>query len=205
MNLRRFAGLFLGVVVLCGSALAADEYKIDPVHSAVAFSVKHMVVNTVHGRFNDWSGQILYDDKDLSKSSVNVVIKTASINTDNPQRDGHLKSPDFLDVQKYPEITFQSKSVEKTRDGFVAHGVLTIRGVSKNVDLPFKLNGPISVGGAGLLGAEASVTINRQDFGVSWSKSLDGGGLVVANDVKIDINVEAKQARPAAGSAGAGK
>ncbi len=205
MNLRRSAGLFLGVVVLCGSALAADEYKIDPVHSAVAFSVKHMVVNTVHGRFNDWSGQILYDDKDLSRSSVNVVIKTASINTDNSQRDGHLKSPDFLDVQKYPEITFQSKSVEKTKDGFVAHGVLTIRGVSKNVDLPFKLNGPISVGGAGLLGAEASVTINRQDFGVSWSKSLDGGGLVVANDVKIEINVEAKQARPAAGSAGAGK
>jgi polyisoprenoid-binding protein YceI len=205
MNLRRLVGLFLGVVVLCGSALAADEYKIDPVHSAVAFSVKHMVVNTVHGRFNDWSGQILYDDKDLSKSSVNVVIKTASINTDNPQRDGHLKSADFLDAQKYPEITFQSKSVEKTRDGFIAHGVLTIRGVSKNVDLPFKLNGPISVGGTGLLGAEASVTINRQDFGVSWSKSLDGGGLVVANDVKIDINVEAKQARPAAGSAGAGK
>ncbi len=205
MNLRRFAALLLGVVVLCGSALAADEYKIDPVHSAVAFSVKHMVVNTVHGRFNDWSGQILYDDKDVSKSSVNVVIKTASINTDNPQRDGHLKSADFLDAQKYPEITFQSKSVEKTGDGFIAHGLLTIRGVSKNVDLPFKLNGPISVGGNGLLGAEASLTINRQDFGVSWSKSLDGGGLVVANDVKIDINVEAKQARPAAGAAGAGK
>jgi len=205
MNLRRLAAFVAGIVLLCGSALAADEYKIDPVHSTVAFSVKHMVVNTVHGRFNDYAGQILFDEKDPSKSSVNVTIKSASVNTDNSQRDGHLKSPDFLDAQKFPEITFQSKSVDKTNDGFVAHGVLTIRGVSKNVDLPFKLNGPINVGGNGLLGAEASLTINRQDYGVAWSKTLDSGGLVVANEVKIDINVEAKQAKPAAGAAGSGK
>lgn len=203
MRKSRVLGLLLGLVALCGVALAADEYKIDPVHSTVAFSVKHMVVNTVHGRFNDWSGQITYDDKDPAKSSVEVTIKSASINTDNGQRDGHLKSPDFLDVQKFPEITFKSKSVEKKADGFVAHGVLTIRGVSKDVDLSFKLNGPIGVGGGNLLGAEASLTINRQDFGVSWSKALDSGGLVVANDVKIDINVEAKQVKAAA--AGSGK
>jgi len=202
MRTRKIAGLLLGLLVLCGSALAADEYKIDPVHSAVAFSVKHMVVNTVHGRFNDYSGEIIYDDKDPSKSSVNVTIKTASINTDNGQRDGHLKSADFLDAEKHPEITFQSRSVAKTGDGFVAHGVLTIRGVSKDVDLPFKLNGPIGVGGSNLLGAEASLTINRQDYGVSWSKALDSGGLVVANEVKIDINVEAKQVKPAAAASG---
>jgi polyisoprenoid-binding protein YceI len=205
MRKTRVLGLLLGLVVLCGVALAADEYKIDPVHSTVAFSVKHMVVNTVHGRFNDWSGQITFDDKDPSKSSVEVTIKSASINTDNGQRDGHLKSPDFLDVQKFPEITFKSKSVEKKSDGFVAHGVLTIRGVAKDVDLPFKLNGPIGVGGGNLLGAEASLTINRQDFGVSWSKALDSGGLVVANDVKIDINVEAKQVKAAAGGGKSGK
>jgi len=197
MRNKLFA-LLLGVVTLCGSALAADEFKIDPVHSTVAFSVKHMVVNTVHGRFNDYNGSILLDEKDPSKSSVDVTIKTASINTDNSQRDGHLKSPDFLDAQKYPEITFKSTSVEKKGDGFVAHGTLTIRGVSKNVDLPFKLNGPINAGNATLLGAEASLTINRQDYGVSWSKTLDGGSLVVSNDVKIDINVEAKQAKSAA-------
>ncbi len=190
--------LLLGVFTLCGSALAADEYKIDPVHSTVAFSVKHMVVNTVHGRFNDFTGTILLDEKDLSKSSVDVSIKTASINTDNAQRDGHLKSPDFLDAAKYPDITFKSSSVEKKGDGFVAHGTLTIRGVSKSVDLPFKLNGPISAMGGKLLGAEASLTINRQDYGVSWSKTLDGGSLVVSNDVKIDINVEAKPPKPAA-------
>ncbi|HYX52071.1 MAG TPA: YceI family protein [Candidatus Limnocylindrales bacterium] len=196
--------LLLGVVAFYGSALAADEFKIDPVHSTVAFSVKHMVVNTVHGRFNDYSGTILLDDKDPSKSSVEVSIKTASINTDNAQRDGHLKSPDFLDAAKYPEITFKSNSVEKKGDGYMAHGTLAIRGVSKNVDMPFKLNGPINVGGSSLLGAEASLTINRQDYGVSWSKTLDGGSLVVSNDVKIDINVEAKQAKPAA-AAGASK
>lgn len=190
--------LLLGVFTLSASALAADEYKIDPVHSAVAFSVKHMVVNTVHGRFNDFTGTILLDEKDPSKSSVDVSIKTASVNTDNTQRDGHLKSADFLDAAKYPEITFKSNSVEKKADGFVAHGTLTIRGVSKNVDLPFKLNGPINAMGGKLLGAEASLTINRQDYGVSWSKTLDGGSLVVSNDVKIDINVEAKPPKPAA-------
>jgi polyisoprenoid-binding protein YceI len=198
MGTRKILVLLAGWLVLCGSALAADEYTIDPVHSTVGFAVKHMVVNTVHGRFNDCTGQILYDDKDPSKSSVNVTVKSTSINTDNSQRDTHLKSPDFLDVEKFPEITFQSKSIEKKADGFVAHGVLTIRGVSKNVDLPFKINGPINAGNGSLLGAEASLTINRQDYGVSWSKSLAPGELVVGNDVKIDINVEAKQVKTAA-------
>ena len=204
MRAPRILTLLAGLFLLCGSAIAADQYKIDPVHSNVGFAVKHMVVNTVHGRFNDWSGEIIYDDKDPAKSSVNVTIKTASINTENSDRDTHLKSPDFLDVQKFPEISFQSKSVDKQSDGFVAHGVLTIRGVSKNVDLPFKINGPIKVGDSNLLGAEASLTINRQDYGVAWSKSLAPGELVVANDVKIDINVEAKQVK-AAGAAGPAK
>lgn len=198
-----FFGLLLAVLTFCGAALAADQYKIDPVHSSVAFSVKHMMINTVHGRFGDYNGQIVYDESDPSKSSVSVSIKTASVNTDNSQRDGHLKSADFLDAAKFPEITFQSKSVEKKPDGFIAHGVLTIRGVSRNVDLPFKLNGPVLIGSHKLLGAEASLTINRMDYGVSWSKALDNGGVVVGNDVKIDINVEAPQVKPAAAGAAA--
>jgi len=198
MRVRKVLGLLLGVLALSVSALAADEYKIDPVHSAVAFSVTHMVVNTVHGRFNDFSGSIVFDDKDPSKSSVNVTIKAPSINTDNAQRDGHLKSPDFLNVEKFPEITFASKSVEKKSDGFIAHGTLTIHGTAKDVDLWFKLKGPLALGGGNsLLGAEASLTINRQDFGVAWSKTLSAGEMIVANDVKIDINVEAKHAAPA--------
>lgn len=189
--MRKFSGLLLGLLLLGTTAFAADEYKIDPVHSRVGFAVSHMVVNTVHGRFGDFSGSIIFDDKDISKSSVSVAIKSASVNTDNSQRDNHLRSADFLDAANHPEITFKSKSVEKKGNDYVAHGTLTIRGVSKDVDLLFQLKGPVSVGPKSLLGAEASLTINRQDFGVSWSKSLDKGQLVVGNDVKIEINVEA--------------
>src|SRR5215467_3185056 len=103
MRIRKFLGLLLAVVAIGGSALAADEYKIDPAHSSVRFTVKHMMVSTVPGRFGEFSGSIVYDDKDLSKSSVKVSIKSASISTDNAQRDTHLKSPDFLDVARFPD------------------------------------------------------------------------------------------------------
>ncbi len=195
--MRRFCWCWLAVLALCGSAWAADEYKIDPVHSRVGFAVKHMVVNTVHGRFTDFNGSILYDDKDPSKSSVAVTIKTASINTDNTGRDNDLRSPNFLEVEKFPEITFKSKSVEKKGNGLVAHGTLTIKGVAKDVDLAFTLGGPIDTGRGKLLGAEAGLTINRQDYGVAWSRTMAGGELIVANDVVIEINVEARQAAPA--------
>jgi polyisoprenoid-binding protein YceI len=188
--MRRFFGLFLSVILACASALAADEYKIDPRHSNVNFSVTHMTVSTVRGRFTDFDGKIVYDDKDISKSSVNVTIKVASITTDVPQRDNHLRSPDFFDAANHPDITFQSKSVEKTGKGFVAHGTLTIRGVSKDVDLPFELVGPASTPKVKLLAANASLTINRQDFGVAWNRPFNNG-FAVSNDVKIDISVEA--------------
>ncbi len=197
MRIRNFLGLLLGVMAIGSSAFAADEFKIDPVHSTVGFNVKHMMVSTVHGRFNDFSGQIVYDDKDPSKSSVKVAIKAASVNTDNTARDNDLRSTNFLDVEKFPEITFQSKSVEKKGDGYVAHGTLTIRGVAKDVDLPFTLNGPLATPRGKLLGADAGLTINRMDYGVSWSRALDGGGVVVSNDVKIELNVEARTPPPA--------
>lgn len=198
MRMSKVVGFWLVLLAACGSAWAADEYKIDPVHSRVGFAVKHMVINTVHGRFTDYSGTILYDDKDPSKSAVTVTIKTASINTDVTARDNDLRSANFLDTEKFPEITFKSKSVEKTGNGFVAHGTLTIRGVAKDVDFPFTLNGVVDTGRGKLLGAEAGLTINRQEYGVAWSRSLAGGELIVANDVKIEINVEAKQAQPQA-------
>jgi polyisoprenoid-binding protein YceI len=195
--MRRFTWCWLTVLALATSAWAADEYKIDPVHSRVGFAVKHMVINTVHGRFTDFNGAIQFDDKDPSKSSVAVTIKTASINTDNAQRDNDLRSPNFLEVEKYPEITFKSKSVEKKGNGFVAHGALTIKAVSQDVDLAFTLGGPLDTGRGKLLGAEAGLTINRQDYGVTWSRTMAGGELIVANDVVIEINVEARQATPA--------
>jgi polyisoprenoid-binding protein YceI len=196
--MRRFIWCWLAVLALASSAWAADEYKIDPVHSKVGFAVKHMAISTVEGRFTDFNGSILFDDKDPSKSSVSVTIKTSSINTDNTSRDNDLRSPNFLEAEKYPEITFKSKSVEKKGNGYVAHGTLTIKNVSKDVDLAFTLSGPIDTGRGKAMGAEAGLTINRQDYGVTWSKSLAGGELVVANDVAIRINVEARQAAPAA-------
>jgi len=204
MSMRKVAFSLLGLIVLCGSALAADEFKIDPGHSSVGFSVRHMTISTVHGRFNDYSGTIVFDP-DPTKCSVNVTIKTASVNTDNQNRDNDLRSPNFFDVQKYPEITFQSKSVAKKGDSWVAHGTLTIHGVSKDVDLPFTLSGPVSMGRGKRLGAEAGLTINRQDYGLNYSKTLDNGGLLVGNDVKIEITIEAQQAPAAPPAATPGK
>ena len=198
--MRKFSSLLIVLMLLCGAALAADEYKIDPVHSYVGFSVTHMMVSTVRGRFTDFSGVIAFDPKDISKSSVKVTIKTASINTEVQQRDNHLRSADFFDVANHPEITFESQSVEKKGNDYVAHGVLTIRGVSKNVDMPFQLRGPVNAGPKSLLAANATLTINRQDFGVSWSKEFDKGQVVVGNDVTIQINVESGlAAQPPAG------
>src|SRR5579864_4569733 len=155
--MRKILGFLLVVVAIAGSALAADEYKIDPNHSSVNFSVTHLMVSTVNGRFTSFEGKILYDDKDATKSSVSVDIKTASVNTDNTSRDNDLRSAGFFDAEKFPDITFQSKSVEKKGNDYVAHGTLTIRGVAKDVDLPFELKGPVSVGPKSLLGAEASL------------------------------------------------
>lgn len=191
--MRKIFGLLLAIVAVCGSALAADEFKIDPNHSSVNFAVTHMTVSTVNGRFNNFEGKILFDEKDVSKSSVNVTIKTASINTDNTSRDNDLRSANYFDVEKFPEITFQSKSVEKKGNDYVAHGALTIHGVSKDVDLPFELKGPIDAGKGGkVMGAHAGLTVNRQDFGITKAPAA-----MIGNDVKIDLNVEAHMAAPA--------
>lgn len=185
--------LLTAVFTVCsaGSVLAADMYKIDPVHSSIGFSVRHNMVSNVKGDFKDFSGEIMLDQQNMANSSVMVTIKTASITTANERRDNHLKSPDFFDVESFPEITFKSSRVEKKGDGYVAHGTLTIRGVSKEIALPFTLGGPIKMGNNSRLGTEASLTINRQDYGVSWNRMLDVGGVVVGDDVKIELNVEA--------------
>ncbi|MGH9805584.1 MAG: YceI family protein, partial [Candidatus Acidiferrales bacterium] len=137
-------------------------------------------------------GEILYDPEDLSRSSVSVVIKTASLDTRNERRNNHLKSPDFFDVEQFPEITFQSKRIERRGDAYVAIGDLTIRGVTKEIELPFTLAGPVTaVGGRPRLGAEAAVAVNRHDFQVSWNRFLEGAGFVVGDEARIDIQVEA--------------
>jgi polyisoprenoid-binding protein YceI len=199
MRTIRSKGLFLAVLfalALSASALAADQYKIDPNHSSATFSVRHNLISNVPGRFSDVSGFINYDPADVTKSSVEAVIKVATINTDNEARDKHLKSADFFDAEKYPEITFKSKRIEKRGNQLVAIGTLTMRGVSKDIELPFEINKLTTPRGT-TVGVVAETKLNRQDYGINWSKALDNGGLVVANDVNIQLSLEARPAPPA--------
>lgn len=178
---------------------AASVYQIDPVHSSVTFSVRHMVISNVKGQFTKFSGVINLDEEDITRSSVEVTIDAASIDTGNEDRDKHLRSADFLDVEKYPAITFKSKKIVKTGENtFDVIGDLTIRGITREVRLPVQFFGKVvDPWGNERIGAHAELTINRHDFGVSWSKTLEGGGLVVGNDVHIEINVEAVKQKPA--------
>src|SRR5438067_3478808 len=187
----KLIGLFAALLVLSSFALAADEYQIDPAHSSATFTVKHMVISNVPGRFGSVTGTIVYDENNLANSSVNAVIKTATINTGNESRDKDLKSANFFDVEKYPEITFKSKKIEKRGDQLVALGTLTMKDVSKDIELPFELATLKSARGT-RLGVTASTKVNRQDYHINYNRTLDNGGLVVANDVKIEISVEAK-------------
>jgi len=195
--LTKWSGLFLaGFSAVVASAPAAEKYELDLTHSYVGFQVKHLMVSNVKGYFKDYSGTITYDPKDISKSSIDVTIKAASIDTNQAKRDEHLRGPDFFDAQKYPDITFKSKKIEIKGDGYVATGALTMKGVSKDIELPFTLTGPVKgPGGKNKIGAEASGTINRQDYGVSWNKTLDGGGVVVSDAVKLSIDVQADAAK----------
>ena len=173
-------------------ALSAERYEIDPAHTSIGFAVRHLVINKVRGSFKTFSGEIFYDEKDITKSSVSVTIQAASISTDHQKRDKHLRSPEFFDVERFPLITFRSTRVERRADGYVAVGTLTMHGISREIALPFTLLGRVKdPWGNTRIGVEASLTLNRQDYGVSWSKTMDNGGLVVGNEVRIEINLEA--------------
>lgn len=171
--------------------LVFSQYKVDPAHTSISFSVKHMVIATVKGSFSKFEGAITYDEKDLSKWSVKGKIFADSIDTNNSDRDKHLKSPDFFDVKKYPEITFESKNFRKDGDGYISKGIFTMHGVSKEIEIPFKILGKIKdPWGNERIGVEASLKINRQDFGISWNNTLDNGGLIVGNEVQIELSAE---------------
>jgi polyisoprenoid-binding protein YceI len=191
-HIRTIMAAALAVVLLAGSSFAADTYTFDIAHSSIGFSVRHMGLSKVRGNFTDFSGSITHDPEDITNSSVNVTIKTASINTDNERRDNHLRSADFFAADSIPEITFVSDKVVQQGDGYVAHGTLTMRGVAKKIELPFTLTGPITVRpGEQRIAVQSGITLNRQDYGVSWSKILDTGGLVVSDDVDVSLEIEA--------------
>ncbi|HET9481147.1 MAG TPA: YceI family protein [Candidatus Polarisedimenticolia bacterium] len=182
------AALLLALPSLAGAAV----WEIDPGHSSAGFKVRHLMVSNVAGAFNKVSGSVVIDEADVTRSTVEATIDSSSIDTANADRDAHLKSPDFFDVEKHPTITFKSKRVEKAGEGRLkVTGDLTLRGVTKEVIL--EVEGPIApvtFGKSIKSGASATTKINRQDFGVSWSRALEGGGLVVGDEVTINIELE---------------
>jgi polyisoprenoid-binding protein YceI len=191
--MKRLISIFIVAVLLAPLTSFATSYNIDPAHSTIGFKVKHLMITNVKGLFEKFKGTVNIDEKDITKSKVDVSIEMTSVNTNIAKRDDHLRSPDFFDVVRFPSMTFVSTKVEKTgSDALKVTGNLTIKGVTRQVIL--NVEGPTSEikspFGDMRRGASATVTLNRSDFGVSWSKKLDGGGLVVADDVHISIDTE---------------
>jgi polyisoprenoid-binding protein YceI len=184
----------VSALALFQSAQCADDnWTVDPMHSGVHFSIRHMMISNVTGDFGQISGTAQYDGSHLDKSSVAATIPIAAIDTREPKRDDHLKGPDFFDLAKYPNMSFKSKKIETLpNDQFEIIGDLTIHGVTKEIALKGPLpSKPIKdPSGKTRVGATASTQINRKDFGLSFDKTLDNGGALVGDDVMITVNVE---------------
>jgi polyisoprenoid-binding protein YceI len=192
--IKNLIAIIMAIAFIVPSVSAAT-WEIDKAHSSVGFAVKHMVISNVNGKFDDFSGTIDFNGKDFAAATVVVTINPASINTGNTNRDKHLKSPDFFAVDSLPQMGFKSKKIIPGKDNaFQIVGDLTMRGVTKEVTLDATFNGTVNgPQGNARAGFSATTTINRQDWGISWSKTLDSGGLVASNDVKISLEVEAIQ------------
>lgn len=167
-------------------------YDLDVSHSRVSFSVRHMMVSNTRGQFGKFSGTVFLDEKDLKASNVTVEIDTASIDTTDAKRDEHLKSPDFFDVKKFPKMTFKSTSVERAGGGFKVVGNLTIKDVTKPVTLNVDPIAKESKDPWGMLrrGTHATAKIDRKEFGLTWNKALETGGVAVGDEVTLDLEIE---------------
>lgn len=170
----------------------SNTYQIDPSHSSASFSIKHMMIAKVHGSFDKMSGKLIYDPANPTAASVDVSIEAASINTREAQRDAHLRSADFFDVEKYPQITFKSVRVEGTPGNLRLVGQLTIHGVTNLVTL--EVEGPSEEmkdpWGNLKIGASGTTKIKRKDFGLTWNAALEAGGFLVGDDVTITVDVQ---------------
>ena len=193
----------LAVAISLPASAAASLWKIDPAHSSAQFAVKHLAISTVRGAFSSVNGSINFDDKDVTKSTVDVTIDVNSVDTRQPDRDKDLKSDKFFDAANYPSITFKSTKVEQAAAGKLKiTGDLTIRGTTKSVVLD--VDGPTAPmkdpWGNNRAAASATTKVNRQDYGVKWNAKLDNGGVVVGDDVAIVIDVEMVQQGTKAGN-----
>ena len=174
------------------TATPAITFAIDKTHSEAAFQVRHLVTK-VRGHFTDFSGTIAFDQEHIERSSVSFTINAASIDTGTPDRDVHLKSDDFFAVDKYPTITFVSSHIAKKDDErFAVTGMLTIHNVAKELTLPLTYLGTATdPWGNAKAGFETEITINRKDFGLLWNATLETGGFLVGDEVKISVSVQA--------------
>ncbi len=200
MRFAKWFALTLVVALAVGAAWASDRaghYKIDPAHSQATFKIKHLGISWVTGRFDKLQGSFEYNPDNLSESKVEAAIEASSVDTDVQQRDDHLRSPDFFDVATYPEIKFVSKSVQAGEAGkFQILGDLTIHGVTRPVTLDSELGGTVKDPWGNVRAAfSGSTTINRKDFGLTWNKALEAGGLLVGEEVHIQVSVEGVQAK----------
>lgn len=187
------AGAIALTLLLAAPAAFAQTWELDKAHSNVSFSVKHLMVTNVRGEFRDFTATVTPNEKDVTKSAIEAVVKVTSIDTREPKRDEHLKSADFFDVAKFPDMVFKSTSISKAGKGkFKMKGDLTVHGVTKPVVFDLELPAaPVKdPWGMERIGALATATINRKDFGVTWNKTLDNGGLLVGEEVKIIIDAE---------------
>lgn len=188
----RFLPILLAGAATLGYA-QSSTWKIDPAHSAANFSVRHLGISNVHGRFGGVSGQIVLDPADLTKSSVNATIDTTTVDTGVTMRDTDLKSDHFFDVAKYPTMTFVSKSIAKNGEGYTVTGDLTMHGVTKPVVLAMDApSGEVAMGPATRRGFDATTTIHRKDFGLTYGQALTkAGDATIGGDVKVTLEVEA--------------
>jgi polyisoprenoid-binding protein YceI len=173
--------------------MAQQNWQVDGAHSAVNLTVRHMVISKVRGHFSKWNAKLALDTADLSRSSVEVEIEAASIETGVGDRDTHLKSPDFLDAQKYPTLRYRSRRVEVVSpERLRVIGDLTIRDVTREVRLDVEVGGQAKDPWGNLrAGFSATASINRKDFGLTWNQALEAGGVLVADRVDIEIEIEA--------------
>jgi len=187
---RVIAGL-IAIVGISVIASAQFEWKLDKAHSSITFTVRHMVISEVSGNFKDFSVVLKSEKEDFSDASIESIIQVASISTDNDFRDKHLKSDDFFNAEKYPEIKFKSTQFEKLSDNkYKITGDLTIRDVTRKVTFDAVLNGTLKTNRGMLSAWKASTTINRFDYNLKWNKTLETGGLMVGQDVTVTLNLE---------------
>lgn len=196
---HRFAAAGLAALLLAGAAGAqkaapkidpTGTWSVDAAHSTIGFAVRHIGSGKVRGKFNEYTGTVTADPKNLAKSSVSFTIQAASVDTGLAARDGHLKSPDFFDVEKFPTITFQSTKIEKLGAGYKATGKFTLHGVTKIISFPFTATGPNKgMQGEARAAIEAQLKINRKDYGLSWNNLIEGTS-VVGDIVEIDLEIE---------------